>query len=339
MILVGDIGGTHARIALARTEGTSIRIDRARAFESAEYPGLVEVLDDFLGGETPPDLEGAAFGIAGPIEDGKCLATNLPWHIHGRDIGRRFGIDRVVLLNDLEAAAYGVEALEPEDMIVVNEGVGLDAASGNRAVVSAGTGLGEAGMYWDGAHHHPFATEGGHTDFAPRNTLEFELLQFLIEKHGRVSYERVLSGPGLLNIYDFFAQTGRYEEDAAFERALRDADDRGRVISDAALSGSSARCAAVLELFMTLYGSEVGNVILKHLATGGVWLGGGIIGSLAPRMRGFDAFLGAMTRKGRLSPLVGQTPVIAILDGSIALRGAAVSALRADGVRCPSPTR
>jgi len=335
MILVGDIGGTNARLALAKVEGSRVSIERAETYRSAEHPGLVEVCEVFLAGSGGVTLRAAAFGIAGPIVEDRCEATNLPWHIHARDITDRFGVKRVRLLNDLEAAAFGVEALDPRDTIVINEGA--PGARGNRAVVSAGTGLGEAGIYFDGESYHPFATEGGHTDFAPRNELEFELLQFLIEKFGRVSFERVVSGPGLVNIYDFFTHTGRYDEDDAIARALRGSEDRGRLITEAALSGASERCAEVLALFMTLYGSEVGNVILKHLATGGVWLGGGIIGALGPRMADFDGFLGAMMRKGRLSPLVGGTPVIAILDGSVALRGAALAATRPDRVRCPAP--
>jgi len=340
MILVGDIGGTNARLALATVEGSRVTIERAETYRSAEHPGLVEVCEVFLAGSGGAGSggmgpEAAAFGIAGPIVEGRCEATNLPWHIHGQDIAERFGIKRVRLLNDLEAAAWGVEALDPRDTIVINKGV--PDVRGNRAVVSAGTGLGEAGIFFDGHEYHPFATEGGHTDFAPRNELEFELLQFLIEKYGRVSYERVVSGPGLVNIYDFFTKTERYSEDAAVGRAIRESNDRGRRITEAALSDASERCAEVLGLFMTLYGSEVGNVVLNHLATGGVWLGGGIIGSLGPRMRGFDRFVEGMTHKGRMSPLVAQTPVAAILDGSIALRGAAVSAVRADRVRCPTP--
>lgn len=326
MILVGDIGGTNARIALASIEGTRVTIERTKTYPSASYTGLTKVLEAFVAETEPGAIEYAAFGIAGVINGDTCEATNLPWSINARDIEQRLGIPSAGLLNDLESAAWGIGALEPDKRLVINEGD--PDRVGNRAVVSAGTGLGQAGLYWDGTRHHPYATEGGHTDFAPRNELEFELLEYLIKKYGRVSYERVLSGPGVVNIYDFYCVTGRYSENPEVRDAIGGCpkEEVGRTITNAALEGRCERCDRVLDLFLTLYGSEVGNVVLKFFATGGVWLGGGIIAAVGPRVPHFNQFLGALTSKGRLSPLIEQTPVTAILDDAIALRGAALYA-------------
>ncbi len=334
MILVGDIGGTNTRVAIATISGTRVTLDRVKKYPSADFPSLTDALVAYVGGRSH-DIAAATFGIAGPIVDNKCEATNLPWSVDAERISRTLGIPHVGLINDLESAAYGVESLQDEDVLVINKGV--ENPRGNRAVVSAGTGLGEAGIFYDGHQYHPFATEGGHTDFAPRNDLEFELLGFLIGKYGRISYERVVSGPGLVNIYEFFCATNRYKGDPGLEERLSAGvpkSERGPLITSMALDGGCERCAEALALFMELYGSEVGNVILKMLATGGVWLGGGIIGSVGPRlaeMGGFDRFIEAMTTKGRMSPLIEATPVFAILDGEVALRGAAVHAQRRFG--------
>ena len=325
MILTGDIGGTNSRFALVEMQGSRPVVQDVQIFSSHDTTGLADLIDRFR--TTHPDsLDGAAFGVAGPIINGRCEATNLPWKVDASEIARALKLPQVGLLNDLEAAAYGISVLENKDMIVINDGV--PNTPGNRAVVSAGTGLGEAGLFWNGSRHIPFATEGGHTDFAARNALEFELLQHLTARFGRVSYERVVSGPGMVNIYHFFREVKGHSETEVVNRRVGSKAIDGRTITEAALAGESPLCEATLNLFLSIYGAETGNVALSMLSRGGVWLGGGIIASIAPRLPDHSAFLDAFKAKGRLSPMVADIPVYAIIDDLIALRGAAAYAWR-----------
>jgi len=239
--------------------------------------------------------------------------------VDARLVARELGLQAVGLINDLEANAYGIAALEPNDFDVLN--AGAPDAEGNQAIISAGTGLGEAGLTWDGTQHRPFATEGGHSDLAPRNHLEMELLGYLLKQFQRVSYERVVSGPGLLNIYRFLRDTGRGEEPAWLAEKMRD-QDPGAVVSQAAFDGKSDLCVQALDLFVSLYGAEAGNLALKLLATGGVYLGGGIAPKIISKLQD-PIFLNAFTAKGRLKPLLQAMPVRVILNDRTALLGAA----------------
>jgi glucokinase len=234
-------------------------------------------------------------------------------------VARELGLKSVGLINDLEANAWGIAVLEAKDLVVLNEGAA--DASGNAAIISAGTGLGEAGLYWDGKQHRPFATEGGHTDFAPRSRLEMDLLEYLLKEFQRVSYERVVSGPGLLNIYRFLRDAGRGEEPGWLARRMR-GEDPAAVISRAALDGESDLCAQALDLFVSMYGAEAGNLALKVMATGGVFLGGGIAPRIIRKLEE-PAFLNAFTAKGRMKPLLQAMPVRVILNDKTALLGAA----------------
>jgi glucokinase len=243
----------------------------------------------------------------------------LAWVVDARLVAGELGLQAVGLINDLEANAWGIGVLERDDLAVLN--AGAPDAEGNQAIISAGTGLGEAGLAWDGTQHRPFATEGGHSDFAPRNHLEMELLDYLLKQFRRVSYERVVSGPGLLNIYRFLRDTGRGEEPAWLAEKLRD-QDPGAVVSQAALDGKSDLCVQALDLFVSLYGAEAGNLALKLLATGGVYLGGGIAPKIISKLQD-SIFLNAFTAKGRLKPLLQAMPVRVILNDRTALLGAA----------------
>lgn len=318
MILAGDIGGTHTRLAFLEEKDGRLPMVAEETFPSREFASLESVLRRFLASHPLP-IACASFGIAGPVRNGRCDATNIPWVVDSRLVAREIGLKSVGLINDLEANAWGIAVLEAKDFVVLNQGT--SDASGNAAIISAGTGLGEAGLYWDGKHHRPFATEGGHSDFAPRNHLEVELLEYLLKQFQRVSFERVVSGPGLLNIYRFLRDSGRSEEPSWLGEEMR-TEDPGAVISRAALNGTSELCAQALGLFVSVYGAEAGNLALKFLATGGVFLGGGIAPKIVQKLME-PAFLNAFMTKGRMKPLLQATPVRVILNDKTALLGAA----------------
>jgi len=318
MILAGDIGGTHTRLAFFTIEGERLTSSSEETFPSQAYSGLAEIVSQYLSTH-PLSASSACFGIAGPIKHGRCEATNLPWVVDAQQLASELRIPIVRLINDLEANAYGIATLEPTDVMTLN--IGAPDAAGNAAVIAAGTGLGEAGLYWDGNSYHPFATEGGHTDFAPRTDLEVELLQFLLAKFGRVSYERLVSGPGLVHIYHFLRETGRGEAPAWLTEELQQ-QDPAAVITQTALGGRSALCEQALDLFVSLYGAEAGNLALKVMATGGVFIGGGIAPKILQRLM-TPLFMKAFIAKGRMQPLLEGIPVRVIVQDQTALRGAA----------------
>jgi glucokinase len=318
MILAGDIGGTNARLALFSRQGAQLAPVIEETFASRDYPDLSTIVKTFLASQpTPPRV--ACFGVAGPVRQGRTQATNLPWLVEASQLAQALRIDTVLLLNDLESYAYGIPLLTPDDLVVLNRGSA--DASGNAAVIAAGTGLGQAGLYWDGRQHHPFACEGGHASFAPNDPLQIELLGYLRREFPHVSWERVVSGPGLLNIYRFLRDTGRGEEPVwlAFEMQRR---DPAPVISQAALAGTSALCEQALDLFVSLYGSEAGNMALKLMATGGVYVGGGIAPKIVAKLTE-PLFMQSFVAKGRLQPLVQDIPVQVIMNDKTALMGAA----------------
>ena len=320
MILAGDIGGTNTRLALieAKNEGLQIRFEKT--FPSRERMSLESAIEEFLAVHSC-DLTRASFGIAGPVKSGRCEATNLPWLVDSKTLAKRLRLKRVGLINDLEANAYGIAALQSKDFVILNKGA--RNAKGNKAIISAGTGLGEAGMYWDGQVHRPFPSEGGHADFAPRNHLEMELLDYLMKLYRRVSYERLVSGPGLVNIYQFLRDTGKGEEPPWLAEEMRHSEP-APVISQHAMDGKSPLCLHALELFVSLYGAEAGNLALKIMATGGVYLGGGIAPKIVSNSKLKESeFMNAFTAKGRMKPLLQDIPVRVIMNPKTALLGAA----------------
>jgi glucokinase len=261
------------------------------------------------------------------VVDGRARATNLPWSVDSVSLREVLHVDHVLLLNDLEATAYGIATLTPEQLHAVNAGI---CKPGNMALIAAGTGLGEAALHWDGQQHWPSPSEGGHCDFSPRDSLEIELLEWLIAQFGHVSWERVLSGPGLTNLYAFLRETGKAPENPAVAQRMTTTDPNA-IITELGLAGSDRLCAQTLDLFVTLYGSEAGNLALKALSLGGVYIGGGI----APRIvRKFSepAFFEAFQEKGRMRELLVTMPVYVILDPNTGLYGAAAYALRSRGL-------
>ena len=319
LVLAGDIGGTKTHLALFSVHGDKLRAESQRNFPSKRYSGLIPVVQEFLAAGDHA-IDAACFGIAGPVVDGKVKTPNLPWMINATELRRTVKLDCVDLLNDLEAAAYGIFTLENDEFFTLNEGVMRQA--GNKALIAAGTGLGQAILYDDRHHFHPLASEGGHGDFAPRNELEIELLRHLIARFGHVSYERVLSGPGLLNIYRFLKEGRGLEEPAWLTERLAAADDPSAVISQTALAKEAEICVEALNLFVAVYGAEAGNLALRAKAVRGFYVGGGIAPKILDKLKD-GTFMKAFVDKGRYTDLLAATPVQVILNPQAALRGAA----------------
>lgn len=320
MILVGDIGGTNTRLALVRKDDAGqFQLGTLMTFPSRRYRGLHEIVEQFLQ-KQQVSVVAACFGVAGPVKRGRCATMNLTWVVDEREMARALGIAHVSVINDLESMAYGVACLRPQDIEVIQPGV--PDAEGHAVIVAPGTGLGEAGMYWDGKQHHPIATEGGHADFAPRNQLEMELLSYLLKEFDHVSYERVVSGPGLVNIYRFLRDTQRGEEPAWLAEEMKQADPAA-VIAQAALANRSPLCQQALDRLIEVFGAEAGNMAMNYMATGGVWLGGGIPVKILSRLKSSDLFLKAFLDKGRLRSRLEEIPVRVILNDNTGLLGAA----------------
>ncbi len=317
MILAGDVGGTKTLLGVF-DPGPPLRPLRVASFPSASFPSLGALIEAF-GPSTPGRITAAALGVAGPIRGTTAVLPNLPWSVDAAPLAALLRLPASALVNDLEASAWGLELLGDGDVATLLPGE--PGATGNQAVISAGTGLGEAVLVRAGERRSALATEAGHADLAPRTDLEIELLGWLRARHGRVSWERVLSGPGLANVHAFLTATGRGAEPAQVSEAIR-AGDAAAVISAAALDGTSDRCARALDLCTGVYGAAAGNLVLRALATGGVFLGGGIAPKILPWLRR-EPFRRAFLDKGRLSPLLAATPVRVILNERTALLGAA----------------
>lgn len=326
MILAGDVGGTKAVLALFEAPGDRLRQVREDTFANSEFASFEAVVSKFLKSESALSISVGCFGVAGTVIDGRCQLTNIDWKLDEQEIARTLKAPRVKLLNDLEAAAYGMLHLKGEELTILNPGV-ISKRGGNVAVIAAGTGLGEAMLYWDGKWHHPIASEGGHADFAPRTDREIALLRHLSAKFGaHVSYERVLSGPGLYNIYTFLRDTGFAPEPAWLAEKL-DQGDPSAAISEVGLAGGHPLCATALDLFSSIYGSEAGNLALKCLATGGVYVGGGIAPKILPALQN-GSFMRGFADKGRFSQLLMSMQVSVALNPKAPLLGAAYFALR-----------
>lgn len=319
MILAGDIGATRVLLAAYENEGNKLECVVQRLYKTQDHSGIAEVLKDFVNGEGVP-VHSACFGVAGPVRAGKSKISNLQWTIDSRELSSQLKLASVGLLNDLEAYAYGVDALASTDFITLSEGA--EDAEGNRVVISARTGLGVAGLYWDGFRHHPFACEGGHSDFAPRNDLEMELAQYLRKKFGHVSCERLLSGPGIKNIYDFLRDSRKAEEPDWLKQQISQAADPPALISQLALEAKAAICGQALSMFVSIYGSETGNCALNFMATGGVFIGGSIAAKIVPKMQE-PIFMKSFLDKGRMQSLLADMPVKVIANDNAGLMGAA----------------
>jgi glucokinase len=326
MILAGDIGGTKTVLALFEEAGGELKKVREAKFPSREHATFVEILRKFLADDPRPGSLVCCFGVAGAVIEGKVRTTNLPWQLDEAELAKAIGARRVKLLNDLEAMAYGMLFLRPGELVALNPAA-APGRKGNAGVIAAGTGLGEAMLVWDGERHHPVASEGGHADFSPYTDLEIDLLRYLRDKyHGHVSWERILSGPGFFNLYTFLRDTGRYPEPPWLTEKLKTGDP-SVTVTQVGLAGQDPLCVATVDLFCRLYGVEAGNLALKCVAVGGVYLGGGI----APKMLSAlqkPAFLEGFTDKGRFAAFMKGIEVRVALNPRTPLLGAAHYATR-----------
>ncbi|MDE3201725.1 MAG: glucokinase [Acidobacteriota bacterium] len=321
MILAGDVGGTKVHLALYDFTNGQLEHRRDEKYPAKEYSGLEEIVKQFLGGD---QVSSACFGVPGPVRNGRLRLTNLPWTLDSRELATSLKIEHVFLINDLEANGYGIAELTAEQIYTLAEGDSSQV--GNRALVAAGTGLGEGLLIWNGKQHIPFPSEGGHADFAPRNEDEIDLLRFLKQKYnGRISFERVVSGMGLTNVYEFLREVRGLEEPAWLVEKLSQADDPNTVITEMALAAKSEICVKALDMFVSVYGAEAGNLALKVLSVGGVYIGGGIAPRILEKLKD-GTFMKAFTDKGRLSQLLINMPVRIILESRAALMGAAAYA-------------
>ncbi|CAN5212962.1 glucokinase [soil metagenome] len=319
MILAGDIGGTNTRLALFEKIGQGFQSVAEKKFSSSAHQNLAEIIQLFLGENAHP-VDRACFGVPGAVRGTIAELPNLPWSVNTDDLAHLLKHNRIGLINDLEANAYGLRELDENEFAVLNQGE--PNPLGNCAVISAGTGLGQAGIHNDNGNLRPFAAEGGHADFAPRSELEIELLRYLLTKFKRVSVERVVSGRGLQNIYEFLRDTKRAEEPDWLAEEIKESGDVGAVVSKHGLDGKSAICEQTLDIFVSLYGAAAGNLALQILATGGIYLGGGIAPKILPKLKE-EVFLESFTAKGRMRELLEKIPVRVILNDKAALIGAA----------------
>ncbi len=328
MILAGDLGGTKTLLGLFEATHDGVTLIQQQAFPSRSYPTFEAILGEFLADRKGPMLNSACFGVAGTVVNGHCKMTNLPWSFDEAGLSGSIGVPRVKLLNDLEATAFGILALPDSEKAVIQPGrLAKTVRAGNIGVIAAGTGLGEAMLYWDGLRYHPVASEGGHADFGPRTETEWDLWRFLHDRFkGHVSYERVLSGPGFLNIYDFLKSTDRHTESSSLADEIQ-GGQANAVIAEHGLKGDDPLCVEAVETFASIYGAEAGNQALRCVAVGGVFIGGGIAPKLLPILRSTH-FLEAFTDKGRFADFLHGIEVSVALNSEAALIGAASYASR-----------
>jgi glucokinase len=328
MILAGDVGGTKIDLALCGFDRGQLQTVHEHKYHARDFVGLTQVVETFLEeckqttGQAPAVLA-ACFGVPGPVRHGRLRLTNLPWELDASKLTVALKIPHVFLINDLEANGYGIAELTPDQILVLSKGD--PAAEGNRGLIAAGTGLGEAILVWNGHTHQPIASEGGHSDFAARNEEEIALLRYLQKAvGGRVSSERVISGLGLANVYSFCRDVKGLPEPAWLKDRMR-TEDPNAVIGELGEAGTSELCVEALNIFISAYGAEAGNLALKILSVGGLYVGGGIAPKLLKKMQD-GTFMKAFTDKGRLSDLLVQMPVRLILESRAALMGAAAYA-------------
>ena len=320
MILAGDVGGTKVNLALYDFIDGNLKHSRDKQYPAREYSGLEEIVKEFVVSEK---VTAACFGVPGPVRDGRLRLTNLPWTLDSRELATNLKIDFVFLINDLQANGYGIAELAADQIYTLSEGDSRQI--GNRALISAGTGLGEAFMIWDGRDYVPYPSEGGHSDFAPRNEDEIDLLRFLKQKYnGRISFERLVSGQGLTNVYEFLREVRGLEEPAWLAERMTH-EDPNAVITELGLKAKSEICEKTLDMFVSAYGAEAGNLALKVLSVGGLYVGGGIAPRILEKLKD-GTFMKAFADKGRVSQLLVNMPVRVILESRTALMGAAAYA-------------
>ncbi len=321
--LAGDIGGTKTLLQISAT-GSACAPLLQKSYPSAGYAGLAEMLDEFLRATATTEIAAACFALAGPVSGRRVKLTNLPWEVDADVIGARFSIAQVSLINDFEAAGLGIAALQPDDLLTLQAGEAQ--AQGMRVVVGAGTGLGVAWLPWQGGGHAVHPSEGGHMDFAPTDAMQYELLCYLQQRHGHVSYERIVSGPGLVAIVEFLSNSGLAEPSAQLLKAMTQ-EDAAAAIAQRAQQGDEPIAHMALDLFIQIYGAFVGNVALAALPHGGIYVAGGIAAKIATAMQ-HGTFLRAFRDKGRFAGLLETLPLHIVTNPNIGLLGANLVARR-----------
>ncbi len=317
LILAGDVGGTNTRLGLFEASSGPLRLLLEKTFLSKNYRGLENILKDFLRGKK--GIASACFGVAGPVTQEVIIATNLPWWIDIQSLQKTLSLKKLEVINDLVANAYGISVLKKKDFETLNTG---KMKKGNQALIAAGTGLGEAILFWDGKQHVPSPSEGGHIEFGPRNHLEMELFNYLSERFDHVSYERVLSGEGLFHLYQFLKDSQRFGSEPPWLSEKMKEEDPAEVISETARLKKNRLCSKALDLFTSIYGAAAGNLALQVMAVGGVFIGGGIAPKIIWKLKD-GTFVKAFKSKGRLSRIVAHIPVSVIMNDKTALLGAA----------------
>ena len=317
LILAGDVGGTNTRLGVFEVNRGRLRLLFEKTFLSKNYKGLENILKDFLRGKK--GIAAACFGVAGPVTQEVVIATNLPWWIDIQSLQKVLSLKKMEVINDLVANAYGISVLDKRDFEILNVG---KSKKGNQALISAGTGLGEAILFWDGKQHVPSPSEGGHIEFGPRNHLELELFHYLSDRFDHVSYERVLSGEGLFHVYQFLKDSKRFGSEPSWLSEKMKGEDPAEVISEIARLKKNKLCSKALDLFTSIYGAAAGNLALQVMAIGGVYIGGGIAPKIIWKLKD-GTFVKAFKDKGRLSHIVAHIPVKVIMNQKTALLGAA----------------
>ena len=323
-VLGGDIGGTKTILRLVEGLGADSKIIAEEKYESQPYSHLNPIVEDFLNGDTTP-IDSACFAIAGPVGDNKSKLTNLSWELDATQMSAHLNIPTVNLINDFAAVGYGILCLQPDDLDVIQERTAKPEAP--IAIIGAGTGLGEALMVWNSGRYDVLPTEGGHADFAPSSDLEIGLLKYLRQRHGHVSVERVVSGQGIYSIYEYLRDTHVFPENSEVRSQLEDTETKGAVISQYGLSGQDDMCETTINTFVSAYGAEAGNIALKSLAYGGIYLAGGIAAKLGDKMHS-PLFINSFLDKGRMRPLLEKMPVSIISNPKVGLMGAVYYAQR-----------
>ncbi len=318
VVLAGDIGGTKSNLAIFEATDNSVRIVVSATYPSAKYDSVTSIIQQFLREHPGHQPENICLGVAGPVFHGRIEVTNLPWHIDSREIIRDTGIEKVMLINDLEATAYGLAGLGPADFVCLHEGD--PSVKGNMAIIAPGTGLGEAGIYWDGQTFHPFATEGGHCDFSVRDADDLAFHDFMLQKYKVVSWESAIAGPAIHDIFRFLCEIKKRPEAPWLADAMKD-NDPSAVISHAALNGKDAVCREAMDIFIRYLARESCNLILKSKAAGGLYLGGGIPPKIIPLLME-PAFYNHLLDCDRMQDLVRKVPVHVMMNDKAAMIGA-----------------
>ncbi len=316
-VLAGDVGGTKTNLALFDLKEGELSLLKEKSYKTKDYTSILEMIKAFQGKETA-QIDSVCFGVAGPITNGKVHGTNFPWDIATGELTNGLHLKNVSLINDMQANAYGLAALQEKDFDRLKYGSKIE---GNAAIISPGTGLGEAGLYWDGSKYHPFATEGGHCDFSPRNGFDLEIWRYFHQKYGHVSWERLLCGQGIQDTYQLLRNVSGEKEPEQF-KAQMDIDDPAAVITKNAMEGTDTVCIETLNLFIRFLAMETAQLALKFKATGGIYIGGGIIPKIIKGMNR-EVFYSNFAQSGRMNSLLQMVPVSVILNEKTALLGAA----------------